>query len=352
MGMWEGLYLGMQGIREREEREMDREEARRIREEDMAFRREQINQARIDSYRQAVLPILLARREEDKVITQAINSGVSLGFDRPVANALYRAGQLENILEQAKANEYSPEQISAVNAEVTRQLGDMADSNTVAATLLGVFESGADLNDPEQTTLAIVESVFNTQNIEDLQDLYVGSAYSERLPRFDISLSTTQADIDLEKKIRDGVMRRLQGTFGPNMIISGENGFGFAANAPAALNDLVNNLTDASFDAVRSPSGDRMDEVTAVRYFTDPVMRAYQTTPNVDLVNQNLSTLFESGPEVFIETLSTIESPTIPVPGDNEMGDAMTAMTGGTPGVTVQEQPADFNSLIDDELNR
>jgi hypothetical protein len=40
MGMWEGLYLGMQGIREREEREMDREEARRIREEDMAFRRD------------------------------------------------------------------------------------------------------------------------------------------------------------------------------------------------------------------------------------------------------------------------------------------------------------------------
>jgi hypothetical protein len=330
MGMWEGLYLGMQGIREREEREMDREEARRIREEDMAFRREQINQARIDSYRQAVLPILLARREEDKVIRQTINSGVSLGFDRPVAEALYRAGQLGNILEQAKANEYSPEQISAVNAEVTRQLGDMADSNTVAATLLGVFESGADLNDPEQTTLAIVESVFNTQNIEDLQDLYVGSAYSERLPRFDISLSTTQMDLDLEKKVRDGIMRRLQGTFGPNTIVSTETGFSFAANAPVALTGMVNSLTDAAVDRINTPGGDRMDEVTAIRYFTNPVMQAYQTTPNVDLVNQNLSTLFESGPDEFIRILSTIESPTIPVPSDNPVGDALTAMTGGT----------------------
>ena len=352
MGMWEGLYLGMQNIRERRDREMDREEARRIREEDREDRRRALDQARIDTYRQAVLPIILENREKDKVIQQSINSGVSLGFDRPVSEALYRAGQLGNILEQAKANGYSPEQISAVNAEVARQLGDKADSNTVAATLLGVFESGADLNDPEQTVLAIVESVFKTQNIEDLQDLYVGSAYSEGLPAFNISLSTTQADIDLEKKIRDGVMRRLQGTFGPNMIISGEEGFGFAANAPAALNELVNNLTDASFDAVRSPRGDRMDEVTAVRYFTDPVMRAYQTTPNVELVNQNLFKLFESGPEVFIETLSTIESPTIPVPSDNPVGDALTGMTGGTPGVTVQEQPADFNSLIDDELNR
>jgi hypothetical protein len=72
-----------------------------------------------------------------------------------------------------------------------------------------------------------------------------------------------------------------------------------------------------------------MDEVTAIRYFTNPVMQAYQTTPNVDLVNQNLSTLFESGPDEFIRILSTIESPTIPVPGDN-VGDALTAMTGGT----------------------
>lgn len=329
MGMWEGLYMGLQNIRAREEREMDREEARRIREEDLELRRRELEQARIDRYRQAVLPILLENREKDRAIQQSINSGVAIGFNRPVSEALYRSGQLGPILEQAKANKYSPEKISAVNEEVARQLGDMADSNTIAATLSGVFESGADLNNPEQTTLAIIESVFNVQNIEDLQDLYVGSSYSEGLPRFDISLSTTEMDLDLEKKVRDGIMRRLQGTFGANTIISNEDGFSFAANAPVALTSMVNRLTDAAVDAVSTPGGNRMDEVTAIRYFTNPIMEAYQTVQDVTKVSAALPTLFEVGPEAFIETMSTVEMPSIPTPGDSPMGDAMTAMTEG-----------------------
>jgi len=349
MGMWEGLYTGLQNIRAREEREMDREEARRIRQEDLEIRRRELEQARIDRYRQAVLPILLENREKDRAIQQSINSGVALGFNRPVSEALHRSGQLGLILSSVEANKYSPEQISAVNEEVARQLGDLADSNTVAATLLGVFESGADLNNPEQTTLAIIQSVFETQNIEDIESMSLSSRFSEGLPRFDISLSTTEVNLDLERKVRDGIMRRLQGTFGPNTIISGENGFEFAANAPVALTSMVNNLTDAAVDAVSTPRGNRMNEVTAIRYFTDPVMQAYQTVPDVTKVSQALPTLFEAGPEAFIETMSTIDMPTIPVPGDNPMGDAMTAITGGTPGAT---QPKDFNSIIDEELNR
>ena len=329
MGVWEGLYTGLQNIRAREEREMDREEARRIRAEDLELRRRELEQARMDRYRQAVLPIILENREKDKAIQQKINSGVAIGFNRSVSEALYRSGQLDSILEQAKENKYSPEKISAVNEEVIRQLGDMADTNTVAATILGVFESGADLNNPEQTTLAIVESVFNNQDIESLQDLYVGSAYSEGLAPFDISLSTTEVNLDLEKKVRDGIMRRLQGTFGPNTIISTESGFSFAANAPVALTSMVNSLTDAAIDAVSTPGGSRMDEVTAIRYFTNPVMQAYQTVPDATKINEVLPTLFEAGPEAFIETLSTIEPVTIPVPGANPMGDAMTAITSG-----------------------
>jgi hypothetical protein len=63
MGMWEGLYLGMQGIRERRDREMDREEARRIREEDMAFRREQF-QFQQDTARRQMIAELYPRMRE------------------------------------------------------------------------------------------------------------------------------------------------------------------------------------------------------------------------------------------------------------------------------------------------
>ena len=54
MGVWEGIYLGMQSSRERRERESEREEARRIREEDMAFRREQFEFQQTDARRRMI----------------------------------------------------------------------------------------------------------------------------------------------------------------------------------------------------------------------------------------------------------------------------------------------------------
>ena len=107
MGMWEGLYLGMQGIRERRDREMDREEARRIREEDMAFRREQFEAQRLDAYRTAILPVLLDRQEEARAEQRAINGLVTLGFSRPSANALYMTGEAPQLLEALKAQDYA-----------------------------------------------------------------------------------------------------------------------------------------------------------------------------------------------------------------------------------------------------
>lgn len=71
MGMWEGLYLGMQNIRERREREMDREEARRIREEDMAFRREQF-QFQQDQARRQMIADLYPRIRELSVNSSAL----------------------------------------------------------------------------------------------------------------------------------------------------------------------------------------------------------------------------------------------------------------------------------------
>jgi hypothetical protein len=349
--MWKGILQGYMMDVERREREADREESRRIREEDMALRREQFETTRLDNYRKAVLPILLENQEKDRAIQQSINSGVAIGFNRPVSEALYRSGQLAPALAFVEANNHSPERIAALNAAVENQLGELADTNTVAATLMGVIDKGTDLTNPQETTLAIVQSVFETQNIEDIQSMTVGSRFSEGLPPFDVSFRTTEVDVDLEKKVRDGIMRRLQGAFGPNIIVSNENGFNFAANAPVALTDMVNDLTDAAFDAVRSTGSDAMDDVTAIRYFTNPVMEAYKVVPDVTKVSAALPTLFEAGPQAFIETISAIEMPEIPVPGDNPMGDAMTAMTGGTPGAT-SGQPTDFNSLIDEELNR
>ena len=339
MGMWEGLYLGMQNIRERREREMDREEARRIREEDMAFRREQFERGILEQRRNALLPILLERREQAEVVQQSINTAVAMGFERPAAEALQRSGQLGFVIQSVEANEYSPTRISAMSAEVMRQLGERASEDTVAAAILGVVESGVDLTDQRATELAIVESVLSASNIEELESLYgdISSVGARRpgLARFDISLGTTQIDLPETQRVRNQVMQRLQPLFGENTFgVSPTGDYFFAQNAPADVVNLVTSIEDKIVDAARSTGVDQMDTVTAIRTFTNPVIQAFsQGTVDVGVINQNLPTLFEQGPDAFFETLSapTAQVETIPVPGANDPADAMTAMTERRP---------------------
>jgi hypothetical protein len=100
MGMWEGLYLGMQGIRERRDREMDREEARRIREEDMAFRREQFEaQQRIA--RQGVIRELYPEIQKRSAAASQLASQASIlrGYlgDSPIIDTLRASGNPEAV---------------------------------------------------------------------------------------------------------------------------------------------------------------------------------------------------------------------------------------------------------------
>ena len=172
MGMWEGLYLGMQGIREREEREMDREEARRIREEDMAFRREQFERGILEQRRNALLPILLQRREQAEAEQEAVNAGVSLGFLRPVSQALQRSGQLGRTIARVEELDLAPSEITAINETIMQQLGDRAETDTVAAAILGVLDSDTDFEDPVQVTQALIQSVVLATSMEDFQSVY------------------------------------------------------------------------------------------------------------------------------------------------------------------------------------
>lgn len=100
MGMWQGLYLGMQNIREREERDMDREEARRVREEDMAFRREQFN-AQQALARQGMVRDLYPMIKDRSAAASQLSSQESIlrGYlgDSPIIQTLVGSGNPEAI---------------------------------------------------------------------------------------------------------------------------------------------------------------------------------------------------------------------------------------------------------------
>jgi hypothetical protein len=100
MGMWEGLYTGLQNIRAKEEREMDREEARRIREEDMAFRREQF-QFQQDTARRQMITDLYPLMKERSAAALKLSSQASIlrGYlgDSPIIDTLVSTGNSEAV---------------------------------------------------------------------------------------------------------------------------------------------------------------------------------------------------------------------------------------------------------------
>jgi hypothetical protein len=100
MGMWEGLYTGLQNIRAREEREMDREEARRIREEDIAFRREQFNFQQADARRRMIAELYPELRKQSAAASELSNQASILrGYlgDSPVVDTLVGTGNSEAV---------------------------------------------------------------------------------------------------------------------------------------------------------------------------------------------------------------------------------------------------------------
>lgn len=389
MGMWQGLYTGLQNVRERQERERERQERRdllleereirqREREEDMAFRREMFNSQILETRREAMMRLLAERREQSRAVQQQINGAVSLGIERPAAEALYRSGQLGLVVNSLQEQDLSRNQINAISQEVMRQLGERASSDSVAAAIVGVATGGADLTDPREAELAITESILQATGIEELQELYggvleIGGAGPGMSP-FDISVTTAGVDQTEDRRIRSAIIERLQPLFGPNTFeVTSTGDYVFAPNAPTDVVNLVTRLSDRVVDVVTQPGAGQMDSVTAIRTFTNPIIAAREAgVVDVGAINANLPTLFDQGADPFLQTVIepvtqmpnvSAQPEPIPVPGDTDVGDAMTAMTNARPGLgasrrddrrggTAPTTGGGFGFDIEEELDR
>ena len=380
MGMWEGLYLGMQGIREREEREMDREEARRIREEDMAFRREQFERGILEQRRNALLPILLQRREQAEAEQEAVNAGVSLGFLRPVSQALQRSGQLGRTIARVEELDLAPSEITAINETIMQQLGDRAETDTVAAAILGVLDSDTDFEDPVQVTQALIQSVVLATSMEDFQSVYgqLPAAGGSRINPFEFSLSTQQVGLSETRQIRNQIVERLAPLYGRNRVVYSATGeAGFAQNPPEAVNLMINSLTDEVVKRSQRVGVDQMRPVDAIEQLTNAVVQAYTTgTRDASEVYSNLPVLFEQGPDSFVKIFQPTSGGTTPPPppppppvvdatGTSDAAQTMMDIAGRDretglpvavppPRIEAPEvsNPSNFRSIIDEEFTR
>ena len=309
MGVWEGLYLGMQNIREREEREMDRAEARRIREEDREDRRRAIEQARVDAFRAAVLPTLLDRLQNARAEQESINSLVTIGFSRPSAEALVMTGEASLLLEAIKAQNFSRDTISAYDQQTVSILRDRAeDGDTRAAALLDGIYSGANLRNPSEATAAIITAAYNATNIEDIQAMAFEQD-PERLGRMaplGLSFSTASVDAQTTNRLRREITESLGPLFGPDAIRrTADNGIIINEATAPGLSELITRTLRAAEADLRNPSRDRnLTEMDVISKYTTPIMdlRRSRAAATPEQFVEYLPLLAEQGPQVFVET--------------------------------------------------
>ena len=357
--MWKGILQGMMLVDEERARKEQIAEARSVREEDRAFRLDLFNREVLENRRNEVLRTLAERRALDKEVQAEINAGVALGFDRPVAQALYSSGQLPFVVASMKEQDLSVQQRKAINESIRTQLGDRASEDTIANAVVGVTQSGANLSDPRAASVAIAEAVLNATGIEDLEVLRgqidIGDS-SPRVDPFDISMSTANIDLTEVAKVRSEVIKRLQPLFGANTFgVNTEGEYYFTPNAPADVTRLVTRITDQVVSSATQVGSDQMTTNSAIQAFTNPILDLTDQGPvDVSQVNRNFGLLVLGGPDKFFESFTPTE-PVVTTPeAASDPAAAMKAMTE----VPLSTEPAEveptngFRFDINEELDR
>ena len=317
--MWKGVLQGYMMDVERRERETAREDAIREREEDRAFQLELFNRRVLESRRGEALAIARARREEDRAIQQAINGAVGMGFDRRAANALQASGQLSFVMRSMEAQEFSPTRIRAMSEEILRQLGDRATEATISDAVVGVVESGADLNNPRESALAIAESLLNAEGIEEIETLrrqvedFDGR---EAMEPFSISLGTGDVDTPELARIRTNILQTISPFFGEIELVSTGDGNVVAQNAPRDFALLVNNMVDRAVQLSSRVGSDRLDPVSAVMEVTQPVVQLQAVAPELDVsnLNANFEQIYTVPTQTYLEQFAVPAPPPPPPP--------------------------------------
>lgn len=357
--MWKGILQGMMLVDEEKARKEQIAEARSVREEDRAFRLDLFNREILENRRGEILKTLAERRALDKEVQKEINAGVALGFDRPVAQALYSSGQLPFVIASMEKQDLSVQQRKAINESIMSQLGDRATEDNIANAVVDVTQSGADLSDPRAASVAIAEAVLNATGIEELEALRgkvdVGDSLSSITP-FDISMSTANIDLTEVSKVRSEVIKRLQPLFGANTFgVNTEGQYYFTPNAPADVTRLVTRITDQVVSSATQVGGDQMTTNSAIQAFTNPILDLTDQGPvDVSQINKNFGLLVQGGPDKFFESFT----PTAPVVTTPEAVsdpaaamEAMIAVPLSTDPPTV-EPTNGFRFDINEELDR
>lgn len=337
--MWKGILQGMMLVDEEKARKEQVAEARSVREEDRAFRLDLFNRQILENRRDEILKILAERRALDKEVQKEINAGVALGFDRPVAQALYSSGQLPFVIASMEKQNLSVQQRKAINESIMSQLGDR-NEEIIANAIVDVTQSGADLNDPVAGGQAIANAVLKAEGIEDLEVIRAKIGAGDSSPSitpFDISMSTYNPNLTEVAKVRSEVIGRLQSIFGAKTFaVNSEGEYFFTANAPADMTRLVTRITDQVMSSATQVGGDQMTVTSAIQAFTNPILDLTEQGPvDVSQINKNFGLLVQGGPDKFFESFT----PTEPVATTPEATDAAAAMEAMA-GVPLSTDPA------------
>lgn len=295
MGMWQGILQGMNMIQEEREAEKDR-----------ALQREMFERKIFEDRRNAMLPELRALREARQERLSRINTGVAIGLEPPVANALERSGQLGLFISSYDSNDgMDPQYVSSLNRYITERLSD-ADDETVAEVALNGINTERDVSDPDEALLAISEAFFSASDSGDLDEiadmLSSASSTGGRIRPFSVSFGGASGLTQAETKAIRRELAETLNTYFEDAFEIQDGDVIITSQASDEIQDLFNEAERAARGLASGPQR-QFVATDAANFISTRIQEAVRGMDQVDagVLYEGFNVLVAS-PEDFLQT--------------------------------------------------
>lgn len=255
MGFWVGMNEGLTYV-------LDKRAEKESEDRAYAFKREEYQRGLLENRRERYLQLAAKRAETENAMGAQLKTAINLGVVEKAAIALQNSGQLSLFLDQYDKNKkVDLKFVEDLNLAVLQNLGDAGDE-TISAALVNGVSTERDTTDPEESSMAIVEAIYNATTPEELdrisKTLYAPSASTATAP-FKVDFGYASGPEESEtKNIRNEIASALEPYFTDSFVVDDRTGdITVAQNADRSVANLFDKLEESARDLAFGPERSR-----------------------------------------------------------------------------------------------
>lgn len=334
MGFWQGLNAGLTEVMAQKERQRALEAEQAEAEKERAFRREMFQKEVLEKYRMATLELATKRQEQDAALRQKVEYGVSIGLSETTAVALLQSNQLDLFLAQYEKNQkVDPKFVADLNMFVETKLQD-AGPETISGAMIAGVSTPRDVQDPEESQMAIIESVLTASSPEQLDSLYTqllsGGPSITPLPRFSVDFTTMAGPTSEETKaIRRELAEGAGGYFKDSFTITDNGDVIVNQNAPSEVLTVFNEAERKAREMAFGPTRQftPTDAANFVSTRLETVVRGAQGTVDPLDIAKNFDTILMD-PNEYLKMVPVPAPEPVEIVTPEEFTDSLMSPTG------------------------